>query len=258
MSPEDLFKRKEEGPYFHLSLDDTLISDLMHPHLGYYKFPTFGYYGPGYPMGDLLCVVRANANALELPYEITSLLADLPYDVSYQVKATRKRAVTKTISVPQPTQTLFYFVISDITDLIDRKGTTLNLVDHAWVFPDWGGKKITKMVPKCVIPIEGVSEAEEDSVGFANLKAEYLCVHKRGKDLCISPDNQRLEIAPESGVAKCWTVAVDAEEGCAVVSLQWLVCHREHKVDISHCTTLRDLMDTVSVVRDIFTRNKLS
>lgn len=256
MSAEDLFRRKEPGPFFHLSLDETLISDLMHPHLGYYKFPIFGYYGPGYPMGDLLCVLRCSADRLELPYEVTSILSELPYDVSYTVKQTRRRVVTKTIPVPKPVKTTFYFVVSDITDLIDRKGTVLNLVDHAWIFPEWNNRKLTKTVPKCVISINGIAEVEEDSVGFANLKAEYLCVHKRGKDICISPDNQKLEVQPSKGVAKCWTVAIDPDTAHAVISLQWLICHREHKLDLSHCNTLKDLMESVGEVKDIFRGNQ--
>ena len=250
-----LVKRKEPGPFFHLSLDDVLVSDLMHPHLGYYKFPTFGYYGPGYPMGELQCVVRADASLLDLPFQVTDLLSTLPYDVSYQVTATRRKVTTKTIPVPKPATTLFYFVLSDLTDLIDKRGTVVNLVDHAWVFPDWGGKKLTKWIPKCVIPISGVSELDEDSVGFENLKAEYMCVHKRGKDICISPDNQKMEIDPASGIAKCWTVAVEPDEGVAVVSLQWLVCHRDHKVNLAHCHTLYELMEAVKEVKDVFNSN---
>ena len=49
----NMYKRKEPGPYFHISLDDNRIEDLFQMQLGFYKIPTLAYYGLNFPYGGI-------------------------------------------------------------------------------------------------------------------------------------------------------------------------------------------------------------
>ena len=249
-------KAKEPGPYFHLSLDPTPISDLMHPYLGMYQVPFFGYYGPNFPCGDMVCIVRGGREHIRLPEEVQRAIAGAPevMEGSKPVKADRDRKfVPKEVRVPRVTTVRTHFIVSDISQLIQRKGTVLNLVDHAWVFKDWTQKRLFRDVPKCIFPVSGFTEIYQRGVKFNSLRCEYMSMHTKGGALCISPNNHRVQITPDAGVCKCWTLAIDTEREEAVVSLQWLICGGgEVGRAFGEARTIEELVGMVPELGDVF------
>lgn len=123
---ELLSKQKEPGPYVHISLEEETVEDQMHMLLGFYKIPTFAYYGAGFPFGgnyylDLLCIIRANGNQVTLPSEVLSLINDAP-EVFMTTPPPNKKGAWEPRPVPiaHPTEIRFYFIVSDISELLVR------------------------------------------------------------------------------------------------------------------------------------------
>ncbi|CAG9324579.1 unnamed protein product [Blepharisma stoltei] len=238
-----LRKQKEPGPYLHISFEEETVEEQMHMLLGFYKMPTLAYYGAGYPFGDMLCIIRANQNHIQLPQEILSIIDEAP-EIFYSTPPPNKKGVwqPKPVPIPHPTEIKFYFIVSDISELIIRKGPLLNLVNHAWAFTEFQGTRKTKHIPNCIIPIEGFQEIENNGVKFGSLRAEYMSMHFKKGALCISPNNHKVLISPDVAINKCWTISLFDEEPRAYVTLQWLLTRNDLSMAFSTPNNLAELL----------------
>lgn len=250
-------QRKEQGPAFHLSLLGPSISDLMHPYLGMYSVPFFGYYGPDFPFGDMICIVRGSDQHIRLPESVARLLATLPPTLPGSKPVGQEKNpnyIPKQIRIPAIRTVVTHVVVSDISALWGRLGSVMMLVDHAWVFKDWSQKRMAWDVPKCIVPVEGFREVQQRGVKFGTLRCEYMSMHSKNGALCISPKNNKVEIDPRAGVCKAWTVAIDTAQATAMVSLHWLICDGRVSSGFAESQNISELVQRVPELSDVFLR----
>ena len=248
-------QRKEPGPYFHLCLSGPPISDLMHPYLGMYSVPFFGYYGPDFPYGDMLCIVKGTDQHIRLPEAISRLLAALPASLPGSKPLNQEKNpnyTPKQIRIPPLRTVSTHFIISDISAICGRLGNTMMLVDHAWVFKDWTQQRQAWDVPKCIIPLAGFREVLQRGVKFGTLRSEYMSMHSKSGALCISPKNNKVEIDPRTGICKAWTVAIDTAQATAVVSLHWVICDGCVPSGLAESENIADLVRRVPELAEVF------
>ena len=118
---EDLLEKpKEKGPYFHLSLDNQQVSDLMHPLLGFYKVPTVAWYGAGYPFGDMLGIVKANMSQVNLPREVTGLIPTGQTTFYTHPPPNKTEWEPRPVHLPLMSSIKFFWVVSDVSELLVR------------------------------------------------------------------------------------------------------------------------------------------
>jgi hypothetical protein len=115
---------REPGPYFHLSLDGDKIEDLFEYQLGFYKIPTMAYYGINFPYGgngylDLLGVVKSSGFQLNIPQDIMDVVQSCEGEYyTYPPPNYKGNWQTKSIRVPIPQEIEFFWVVSDISELV--------------------------------------------------------------------------------------------------------------------------------------------
>lgn len=116
--------KKEPGPYFHLSLDNTKIEELFNLNLGFYKIPTLAYYGENYPYGgnckiDPLCIIRAPGDLICFPEEILTVLQTCEETyMTYPPPKHKGNWVPRPVPIPIPQEIEFYWTVNDRTDIL--------------------------------------------------------------------------------------------------------------------------------------------
>lgn len=117
-----LDKQKEPTPYFHLSLSQENTSDMLHLMSGFYKVPTLAYYGAGYPFGDMVGLIAAPGEVINLPEYITNLVYNAPEEIEYQREPTKTGKVFDPVRIHtyRPKGIKFYWVVCDISELVHK------------------------------------------------------------------------------------------------------------------------------------------
>ena len=90
------------------------------------------------------------------------------------------------------------------------------------MFTNFEGARQTQHIPTCLFNIDGFQEIERSGVKFGELRAEYISMHMKKGALCLSPNNQKVQINPELPINKCWILSLGLD-GTAVVTYYWLL-----------------------------------
>lgn len=231
---------KEPGPYFHLSLDGEPVSDTMNPFTGFYRMPTLAYYGANYPFGDLVGVVKGHASQFNLPAEVMQLLENFPGELPGTLpKGQKARGMTPPIRrFAKPEEIRVCWVVNDLSTLAVTKGLVLNLVNHSWAFDGVPERRVTRDLPTCIVPIQGVESPENSGVSFNAWRCEYLSMHLKKGAIAISPNSHKLILQPN---AKFWTLTIHDEMPIAYVSLQYVLTDPRHAQPYLQSTSLAEL-----------------
>lgn len=203
----------------------------------------------------MLCIVKGTDQHIRLPESVARLLAALPASLPGSKPLGQEKNpnyVPKQIRLPALRSVSTHLIVSDISALWGRLGSVMMLVDHAWVFKDWSQKRQAWDVPKCIIPITGFREVQQRGVKFHSLRCEYMSMHSKSGDLCISPKNNKAEIDPRTGICKAWTVAIDTTQATAVVSLHWLICDGCVPSGLAESENIADLVRRVPDLAEVF------
>mmetsp|Transcript_15998 Transcript_15998/g.29299 ORF Transcript_15998/g.29299 Transcript_15998/m.29299 type:complete len:252 (-) Transcript_15998:1246-2001(-) len=245
---------KEPGYYFHLSLDGQPVSDIMNPFTGFYKMPTLAYYGANYPSGDLITIVKGNAAQFRLPAEVMRLLeegfpSELPGTLPKGKRMKGESPPMRRFSRPEEIR--FVWIVNDLSTMAVTKGLVLNLVNHSWAFEGVPERRVTRDLPTCIVPIEGVDSPELNGVSIGSWRCEYLSMHLKKGAIAISPNSHKLVLQPN---AKFWTLTVHDELPLAYVSLQYVITDPSLAQLYLQSSTLQELVSTLQdpLINELF------
>eukprot|EP00743_Colponemidia_sp_Colp-15_P005714 GILK01006144.1.p1 GENE.GILK01006144.1~~GILK01006144.1.p1 ORF type:complete len:321 (-),score=42.81 GILK01006144.1:134-1069(-) len=240
-----LDKKKEGSANFYVSFVSEPISDSLNPILGFYKMPTFAYYGNDYPQGEQKVIVRGHSSVF--PFQLPQLISQQLVDSH---------------NIPYPYD--FFWVVSDIVSLLPRKtGLTPNLVHHGWRFPDVqpepGERKNVRMLMGVFVSENSLSSGHVISKQLRVNELIYQNVHVHGKTsqpglMCCSPNASKIALSGQTPMLAVWTVSLHDTVPKAVVSLQWLILEPIPELDesIQKAECLSALLSSLSNLEHAF------
>jgi hypothetical protein len=205
--------KKERGGRFFISTDGVDVNDSMLFTIGLFSLPTPAFYGGEFPTADMLAIVKGTSATIPDLWIPTEVRAALPDGGAAGFE--------------------FCFVLSDVGSIVAQHGAALNLVHHAWLFPEAEpGKRTMGDVSLGIFsyPASQVAHAEKRALGFQCLTNTRVSIHPQKGGMCCSPNNARFVVTtpePETGsvagLSYFWSVAVVLDGSRACVSLQWLL-----------------------------------
>ncbi len=146
----------------------------------------------------------------------------------------------------------FIWVVSDVEDIVVRHGPTLNLVQHAWIYPEASPSH------RCMGVFDmGIFAFQDSLVSAKDLKSglsfqcvskQRVSVHSQKGGMCCSPNNAKFTIETGSAgtlpLTYFYSLAIDHRSSRACVSLQWIF-HRKlpgHFKVFEQASTLFELL----------------
>eukprot|EP01047_Picozoa_sp_COSAG01_P045437 COSAG01_NODE_4184_length_5261_cov_27.557342_1_plen_458_part_00 len=205
---------KERGGRFFLATDGEAVNDSLLFTIGLFRLPTAGFYGGTFPTAEMLAIVKGSSASLPglwLPPEVRGALPNGggAFD--------------------------FFFMLSDVGSIVAKHGLSLNLIHHAWLFPQAApGKRTMGDVDLGIFAYPGgqVGPADKRGLGFQCLSRTRVSIHPQSAKnpdagMCCSPNNARFNVQPAGaekdagaaaagavpGLSYFWSVAVAPKKG---------------------------------------------
>ena len=122
LNPTTLSLPKSEGaPFLHISLDRRPFDEYWQPFLGgLFQAPIPVYYNAPYELADTILAICGNSAKNGCPR--------LPISV--------KDSMAELMNINGINSFDFFWIVTDVSQLIERCGNEPNLSNHAWYFPD--------------------------------------------------------------------------------------------------------------------------
>ena len=128
-----LQQKSSAAPFFHVSLDGNSFDECWQPFLGgLFRAPIPVYYRASFEPAEIILAIGGNSMIHGWP--------KFPAEV--------KEAILGLIDQYGLNSFDFFWLVTDVSKLMDRNGHELNLSHHAWYFPDdifpevIGGKRV--------------------------------------------------------------------------------------------------------------------
>lgn len=196
---------------FHLSFDAVGIADLVSPATGLTAFPTLACYSKYFMEGEQVVVVRVpacvgaldgdavGAGAVHAAPLLATSDGGPPIRLPPRVGAAVLAAAAEAGTAPAFD---FYFVVNDMSAVVECSGHAVNLVHHAWAAPGAELAQRTKAMVSAgvfttadshVLPLPKVDMA------FQCLSKQRISIHPmKGGAMACSPNNARILVGVQS------------------------------------------------------------
>ena len=228
---------------------------LSAPHISFvpqkslYAMPTVAFYGGHFPIADVLLGVhctQAEVPLIQLPPHVAQVIRRFNRGLEHPhpLPGTLTHPTSQCLIDNGTTEYDFFFSIFDVSQLIEKNGCRLNLVNHPWVFENElqkkfrPGLKMADLFDMGIFTYDGslgtltylrdtlspfhVLECYLTSPNSVHGTTPQICmplqcldqlrvsVHAQGVGMCCSPNNGRFMVqhSPDSPISFMWSVTM--------------------------------------------------